>query len=91
MPKTVERRQVEKPGVKELKAIITKFKLTSVDINLALKSVNSKGKAQSKLRGQKVKPKYRNSKGETWAGRGLKPKWVVAALKSGKKLEDFAI
>jgi DNA-binding protein H-NS len=40
-----------------------------------------------------VAPKYRNpdNPSETWAGRGLKPRWLSAALKSGKKLEDFAI
>jgi DNA-binding protein H-NS len=40
-----------------------------------------------------VAPKYRNpdSPSETWAGRGLKPRWLVAALKSGKKLDDFSI
>ena len=44
------------------------------------------------LRG-KVEPKYRNPEdsSETWAGRGLKPRWLTAALKGGKKLEDFAI
>src|SRR5262252_6615033 len=40
-----------------------------------------------------VPPKYRNPDNpeETWAGRGLKPRWLAAALKSGKKLEDFSI
>jgi DNA-binding protein H-NS len=40
-----------------------------------------------------VAPKYRNPEnpGETWAGRGLRPRWLVAALKGGKKVEDFAI
>jgi DNA-binding protein H-NS len=40
-----------------------------------------------------VPPKYRNPENpaETWAGRGLKPRWLAAALKSGKKLEDFSI
>jgi DNA-binding protein H-NS len=40
-----------------------------------------------------VAPKYRNPENpsETWAGRGLKPRWLTAALKRGKKLEDFAI
>jgi DNA-binding protein H-NS len=40
-----------------------------------------------------VAPKYRNPENpaETWAGRGLKPRWLAAALKSGKKLEDFSI
>jgi DNA-binding protein H-NS len=40
-----------------------------------------------------VAPKYRNleNPAETWAGRGLKPRWLTAAMKSGKKLEDFAV
>jgi DNA-binding protein H-NS len=40
-----------------------------------------------------VPPKYRNPENpeETWAGRGLKPRWLAAALKSGRKLEDFSI
>ena len=43
--------------------------------------------------GGKVAPKYRNpdNPSETWAGRGLQPRWLAAALKGGKKLEHFAI
>jgi DNA-binding protein H-NS len=43
------------------------------------------------LRGRKVPPKYRSPSGETWAGRGAKPRWLVAAIKKGKKVEDFLI
>ena len=43
------------------------------------------------LKGKKVPPKYRDRAGNTWAGRGAKPRWLVAAIKEGKKLEDFAI
>jgi DNA-binding protein H-NS len=45
----------------------------------------------SALKGRKVPPKYRGSKGETWAGRGARPRWLVAAMKGGKKLENFLI
>jgi DNA-binding protein H-NS len=39
-----------------------------------------------------VAPKYRHpGTGETWSGRGLQPKWLKAALASGKKIGDFAI
>jgi DNA-binding protein H-NS len=40
-----------------------------------------------------VAPKYRNPENpaETWAGRGLKPRWLTGAINGGKKLEDFAI
>jgi DNA-binding protein H-NS len=41
----------------------------------------------------KVAPKYRNpdNDNETWAGRGLKPRWLTAAIKAGKKPEEFLI
>jgi DNA-binding protein H-NS len=29
--------------------------------------------------------------GETWAGREARPKWLVSAMKKGKKMEDFLI
>jgi len=41
----------------------------------------------------KVAPKYQNpdNLAETWAGRGLKPRWLAAAIKSGRKLDEFVI
>lgn len=40
-----------------------------------------------------VLPKYRNpvQTSETWSGRGKQPRWLAAALKSGKRLDDFRI
>jgi DNA-binding protein H-NS len=45
----------------------------------------------SALKGRKVPPKYHSPSGETWAGRGARPRWLVAAIKGGKKLDDFLI
>ena len=45
----------------------------------------------SALKGKKVPPKDRSPSGDTWAGRGARPRWLVAAIKGGKKLEDFLI
>ena len=41
----------------------------------------------------RVLPKYRNPQmpSETWSGRGKLPRWLVAAMKSGRKMEDFRI
>ena len=40
----------------------------------------------------KVAAKYRNDEtGQTWTGRGLKPRWLTEKLKSGAALPDFAI
>ncbi len=41
---------------------------------------------------RKVAPKFRDpATGDTWSGRGLKPKWLTAALEGGRKLEDFSV
>lgn len=41
----------------------------------------------------KVPPKYSNpaNPAETWSGRGKRPRWFNAALKSGKKEKDLLI
>jgi DNA-binding protein H-NS len=41
----------------------------------------------------KVEAKYRNPENpeQTWAGRGLKPRWLSNALKGGSSLEEFGI
>jgi DNA-binding protein H-NS len=50
-----------------------------------------RGGGGSPLRGRKVPPRYRSRSGETWAGRGARPRWLVAAIKRGRKLDDFLI
>ena len=47
--------------------------------------------AATKSRRGPVAPKYRDEHGNTWAGRGNRPRWLTEAIKAGKKLEDFAI
>ena len=52
------------------------------------RAANGHGKSRT------LAAKYRNptNSKETWAGRGNKPRWLVAALKGGKKkLADFAV
>lgn len=45
------------------------------------------------VKGGKVAVKYRSpdNPDDTWTGRGRQPKWLVAALKKGAKIEDFAL
>jgi DNA-binding protein H-NS len=62
------------------------------ELEKQLGAITPKGiRISSSLKGRKVPPKYRSAKGETWAGRGARPKWMVEALKKGKKLDDFLI
>lgn len=82
-----EARRAERAGViAQVKALMAEHGLTVADLG------SKPGKAPSASAGRKVAPKYKNTAtGETWTGRGLQPKWIQAALASGKKLEDFAI
>jgi len=51
---------------------------------------NGNGRARRKY--PRVLPKYRNPQtSETWSGRGKQPRWLVAAIKTGRKMEDFEI
>jgi DNA-binding protein H-NS len=49
--------------------------------------------ARGGARGRAVAAKYVNpdDRSQTWTGRGRKPKWLVAKLEKGAKLEDFAV
>jgi DNA-binding protein H-NS len=59
---------------------------------VSLETPHSGRGGPGKKRG-KVAPKYRNPKNtsETWTGRGLKPRWLSAEIKAGKKLSSFEI
>jgi DNA-binding protein H-NS len=85
-------KKFEKPGIKQLRTVLRKYKLSIADVKLAMNAGAAAGR-RSALRGRKLKPKYRNpsDKSQTWAGRGIRPKWLTSALKGGKKLEDFAV
>jgi DNA-binding protein H-NS len=51
---------------------------------------NANGRSRRKY--PRVLPKYRNPQtSETWSGRGKQPRWLVAAIKTGRKMEDFEI
>jgi DNA-binding protein H-NS len=56
----------------------------------AAHSYHANGKARRKY--PRVFPKYRNPQtSETWSGRGKQPRWLVAAIKAGRRIEDFEI
>jgi DNA-binding protein H-NS len=64
------------------------------ELEKQLSRLGAEGGASSRgsvMKGRKVPPKYRGPGGETWAGRGARPRWLAALLKQGRKIEDFAI
>lgn len=85
--------------VQKIKAAIEAYGLTAADLGFrggALaqpRSAARKGPRAGREgahRGQ-VAVKYRDENGNTWTGRGNKPRWLSAALTVGKKLEDFQV
>lgn len=63
----------------------------AISQGVELASRNVEGKPRRKY--PRVLPKYRNPSepSETWSGRGKQPRWLVAAMKSGRKIDDFKI
>ena len=73
---------------KELNRKSTELRSQLARLGGEIASIGGRG---SSLKGKKVPAKYRDRAGNTWAGRGARPRWLVAAIKEGKKLEDFSI
>jgi len=64
----------------------------AVSTKVVAKVVAKKGTPKNASRkGIPVAIKYRDDEGNTWTGRGSKPRWLVAAFEKGKKAEDFAV
>jgi len=77
-------------AIDEIRAIMSMHGLTSDDIA----STPRPRKPGLKLDGTErkaVAAKYRDGQGNQWTGRGLKPRWLTAALAEGKTLADFAV
>ena len=78
----------------ELRAAADRSRLIDALGSLRRMSISGRGNGASHpLAGKKLRPKYRNPKNraETWAGRGNRPRWLVKALKAGKRVEAFAV
>ena len=64
------------------------------EAGLSLEDLLARGGKSAKTSTRKpVAPRYRNpdNQQETWTGRGKQPRWLVAELESGAKLQDFLI
>jgi DNA-binding protein H-NS len=82
-------------AIDKVRALMAEHGLTVSDI---ASSEGRKTRGPNKVKGtdgrtgKTVAAKYRHpSTGDTWSGRGLKPKWLTAALEGGAKIEDFLI
>jgi DNA-binding protein H-NS len=84
-------RQIETTQREERQKAITQIKTLMSEYGLSLADLSARV-AKKGRSGAKVAAKYRNkATGESWSGRGLQPRWLKAALTTGRKLGDFAV
>ena len=91
LEKQIEQTKKQERGdaVEKVRALMAEYGLTVADLGHRQPAGKAK---KAKATGNKVAAKYRNaSTGESWSGRGLQPRWLKAALASGRKLGDFAV
>lgn len=80
------REKTRSDAIAQVRALMEEHRLTISDLSTRAVVKQRAGK------GAKVAAKYRDAAtGDTWSGRGLQPKWLKAALASGRKLSDFAV
>lgn len=86
-------REIEQTKKRDRADAIAKVRALMAEYGLTLSDLGNKA-APSARQGvrAKVPAKYRNTAtGDSWSGRGLQPKWLKAALASGRKIDDFKV
>lgn len=86
----------ERKGVIErMREAIAVYDITAVDLGLAggarqPKSRSANSPKAAKQGAASANAAYSDGKGNTWGGRGPRPRWLKEALAAGAKLEEFA-
>lgn len=75
-------------GIEQLRIAIKKYGVGLSHFKIALGASKKRAPAPRKLPPTYCNP---NNDAETWTGRGRKPRWLVAALKAGKTVEQCKI
>jgi DNA-binding protein H-NS len=71
---------------------VAKVRVLMSEHGLTVDDLTSAPSRKGMNAGLKVAPKYRDpTSGATWSGRGLRPKWLAAAIDAGRALNEFAI
>ena len=76
---------------RERSELKSRIEIMAQDSGFSVDELFARGRGA--MKGRTVAPKYVNpdNSSETWTGRGRKPKWLVAKLSKGAKMEQFAI
>lgn len=94
-----EAREVEISGaITKINEVIAVYGLSPDDLRFSRSadrqtqpSASDTERGRRALAATGARAKYRDSKGNTWGGRGPRPLWLRTALKSGKMLDEFRV
>ena len=77
----------------QLKATIAEHGFNATDLGLKAGKAGRPAKAgrTHPSAGKKVEAKYKDAQGNSWTGRGVKPRWLSLAMANGASLQSFAI
>src|SRR4051812_25982287 len=86
--------EAEKLRQSEVKGVITNIRTAIEAYGLSEQDLfgsSGRGPAKKRAGGQRrpTGGKYSDGKGNSWVGRGKRPRWLQEALAAGSKLEDF--
>jgi DNA-binding protein H-NS len=90
--KSALERAIQETRAAEKAAAVARVRQLMSEHGLTVADLAAKATAKTGVSGKKVAPKYRDpASGATWSGRGLKPKWMQAALEKGQPISGFLI
>jgi DNA-binding protein H-NS len=79
-------------GLQRAVSLLEEYNLTLDDLGAHLSKRKGRNSGNSGSSEKSVPAKYRDpATGDSWSGRGLKPRWLTAALEKGRTLEEFFV
>lgn len=84
--------EMESRGKEERQKLVQEFRDKAKALGISLEDLLAGQKGRGRA-ATKVAAKYANpaDAGQTWTGRGKRPRWVNEALAAGKTLADLAV
>ncbi|WP_143072610.1 MULTISPECIES: H-NS family nucleoid-associated regulatory protein [unclassified Variovorax] len=88
-------RQADELRAQEVDGVVARIREAVAHYGLTAEQLGYGGKSQKSTAktlktGGKSAPAYSDGLGNTWGGRGPRPRWLRDALAAGRSLEDFA-
>lgn len=81
----------KKAAISEAKDVADKYGLSIEELVALLSPSGAKAKSASGSSEKVVRFRDPDNPGNTWAGRGRKPDWLIEALDNGRELDEFRV